>query len=58
MNADAELSSLVSSLEELGQRVTRAAEEASTSGRVDAATELFAAERALREAVRRLRRAG
>lgn len=56
MATSAELSSLTSSLEELRRRVTSAAEAASDAGQASDATELFAAEQALQEAVRRLRR--
>jgi hypothetical protein len=52
----AELSSLVSSLEELSRRVTALAEEAQTSRDEEMATELFAVERSMTAALRRLRR--
>lgn len=53
----AELSSLTSSLEDLARRVTAAAEQESSAGHDRLATELFGAERALAEAIRRMRRA-
>lgn len=51
-----ELSSLASSLDDLSRRITRAAEEESTAGRDGTATELFGVERALQDALRRMRR--
>ena len=52
----AELSSLTTSLEELVQRITALAEEASAAKRDDVAGELFEVERTLQSASRRLTR--
>jgi len=52
----AELSSLSSTLKELNDRVTVMAESAQAGGAEDMARELFAVERALAGALRRLRR--
>lgn len=52
----AELSSLTSTLKELHDRVTVMAEAAQSSGNEDMARELFAVERSLGGALRRLRR--
>ncbi len=52
-----ELSSLASTLDELTRRVTALAEGAASGGDDDAATELFAVERALQGALRKLQRA-
>jgi hypothetical protein len=57
MARPAELSSLVSSLEELSRRVTGLAEAAEGSRDEELATELFAVERSMTAALRRLRRA-
>jgi hypothetical protein len=54
----AELSSLASTLEELVRRVTALAEHAADGGDEEAATELFAVERSLQGALRKLQRAG
>lgn len=51
-----ELSSIASSLEDILDRVTHAAEEESDAGHDGLATDLFAVERALQEALRRVRR--
>jgi hypothetical protein len=56
MPADAEISSLSSTLKELNDRVSALAESAVASGNEDMARELFAVERALGGALRRLRR--
>jgi hypothetical protein len=56
MASDAELSSLSSTLKELNDRVSAMAETAQASGNEDMARELFAVERALGGALRRLRR--
>ena len=56
MTTRAELSSLTSSLDELTRRVTALAEQAHAGGDEELATELFAVERALTGALRRLRR--
>jgi hypothetical protein len=53
-----ELSSLASSIEDLTRRVTDAADQESGNGHDDVAAELFAVERALAEAGRRIRRLG
>jgi len=52
----AELSSLSSTLQELNDRVTKMAEAAQSGGNEDMARELFAVERSLDGALRRLRR--
>ena len=51
-----ELSSIASSLEQIGRRVTSLADAAITAKRGDVATDLIAVERALLGAVRRLER--
>jgi hypothetical protein len=56
MSSAAEISSLSSSMEELHRRVTAMAEGAQQSGDEDTAHELFAIERALGGALRRLQR--
>jgi hypothetical protein len=56
MTSAAELSSLSSTLQELHERVTAMAESAQSDGNEDMARELFAVERALGGALRRLRR--
>jgi hypothetical protein len=56
MPSDAELSSLSSTLKELNDRVSALAESAQAGGNEDMARELFAVERALGGALRRLRR--
>ncbi len=56
VSSASEISSLSSSLDELHQRVTTLAERALSSGDEDMAHELFAVERALGGALRRLRR--
>jgi len=56
MASGAELSALTSSLRELNERVTSMAEAARDAGQEDLAHELFAVERALGGALRRLRR--
>jgi hypothetical protein len=56
MTSAAELSSLSSTLQELNDRVTAMAEAAQAQGNEDMAHELFAVERALGGALRRLRR--
>jgi hypothetical protein len=56
MTSAAQLSSLSSTLKELNDRVTVMAEAAQSSGDEDMARELFAVERALGGALRRLRR--
>jgi len=56
MTSVAELSSLSSTLQELHERVTGMAEAAQSSGNEDMARELFAVERSLEGALRRLRR--
>jgi hypothetical protein len=56
MTSDAELSSLSSTLKELNDRVSALAESAQAGGDEDMARELFAVERALGGALRRLRR--
>ena len=56
MPADAEISSLSSTLKELNDRVSALAESAQAGGDEDMARELFAVERALGGALRRLRR--
>jgi len=56
MPADAEISSLSSTLKELNDRVSALAESAVATGNEDMARELFAVERALGGALRRLRR--
>lgn len=56
MTSAAELSSLSSTLQELHERVTAMAESAQSYGNEDMARELFAVERALGGALRRLRR--
>ena len=56
MPSDAELSSLSSTLKELNDRVSAMAESAQAGGNEDMARELFAVERALGGALRRLRR--
>ena len=56
MTSAAELSSLSSTLKELNDRVTTMAEAAQSSGNEDMARELFAVERALAGALRRLGR--
>jgi hypothetical protein len=56
MPSDAELSSLSSTLKELNDRVSALAESAVATGNEDMARELFAVERALGGALRRLRR--
>ncbi len=56
MPSNAELSSLSSTLKELNDRVSAMAESAQAGGNEDMARELFAVERALGGALRRLRR--
>jgi hypothetical protein len=56
MTSEAELSSLSSTLKELNDRVSSMAETAQASGNEDMARELFAVERSLGGALRRLRR--
>ena len=56
MPSDAELSSLSSTLKELNDRVSAMAEAAQASANEDMARELFAVERALGGALRRLGR--
>ena len=56
MTSEAELSSLSSTLKELNDRVSAMAETAQAGGNEDMARELFAVERALGGALRRLRR--
>jgi phage shock protein A len=56
MTSVAEISSLSSTLKELNDRVSSMAEAALSSGNEDMARELFAVERALGGALRRLRR--
>jgi hypothetical protein len=56
MTSAAELSSLSSTLQELHDRVSTMAETAQGDGNEDLARELFAVERALDGALRRLRR--
>jgi hypothetical protein len=56
MTSAAEISSLSSTLQELNDRVTSMAETAQSQGNEDMAHELFAVERALGGALRRLRR--
>jgi hypothetical protein len=56
MTSVAELSSLSSTLQELHDRVSTMAEAAQASGSEDMARELFAVERSLGGALRRLRR--
>jgi hypothetical protein len=56
MTSAAEISSLSSSLDELHKRVTAMAETAQRDGNEDMAHELFAVERSLGGALRRLRR--
>jgi hypothetical protein len=56
MTSLAELSSLSSTLKELNDRVSVMAEAAQANGNEDMARELFAVERALSGALRRLRR--
>jgi hypothetical protein len=56
MAAPGELTSLVSSLEELTKRVTAMAEAARGDQSDDISAELFGVERALQGALRRLRR--
>ncbi|HEY1831056.1 MAG TPA: hypothetical protein VGG38_12525 [Acidimicrobiales bacterium] len=56
MTSKAELSSISSSLKELHERVTALAEGAASGGDSDAAYELFAVERSLGAALRRLRK--
>jgi hypothetical protein len=56
MTSAAEISSLSSTLEELNKRVTSMAEAAQQQGNEDMAHELFAVERSLGGALRRLRR--
>ena len=56
MSSAAEISSLSSTLKELHDRVTSMAESAVARGDEDMAHELFAVERALGGALRRLRR--
>ena len=56
MPSDAEISSLSSTLKELNDRVSALAESAVAGGDEDMARELFAVERALGGALRRLRR--
>jgi hypothetical protein len=55
--ARAELSSIASTLTDLSQRVTALAERSRDGGEADLAAELFAVERDLRGALRRLSRA-
>ena len=56
MTSEAELSSLSSTLKELNDRVAAMAETAQAGGNEDMARELFAVERSLGGALRRLRR--
>ncbi len=56
MTSAAEISSLSSTLKELNDRVTSLAESAQAKGDQDMAHELFAVERSLGGALRRLRR--
>jgi hypothetical protein len=56
MTSVAELSSLASTLKELNDRVSVMAESAQSSGNEDMARELFAVERSLSGALRRLGR--
>jgi outer membrane murein-binding lipoprotein Lpp len=56
MTSAAEISSLSSTLQELNDRVTSLAESAQATGDQDMAHELFAVERSLGGALRRLRR--
>jgi phage shock protein A len=56
MTSVAELSSLASTLQELNDRVSAMAEAAVAGGNEDMARELFAVERSLGGALRRLRR--
>ncbi len=56
MTSVAEISSLSSTLKELNDRVSSMAESALSGGDEDMARELFAVERALGGALRRLRR--
>jgi hypothetical protein len=56
MTSEAELSSLSSTLKELNDRVSAMAEAAQAGGNEDMARELFAVERSLGGALRRLRR--
>jgi hypothetical protein len=56
MTSMAELSSLSSTLKELNDRVSAMAESAQADGKEDMARELFAVERALGGALRRLGR--
>ncbi|HEY3842913.1 MAG TPA: hypothetical protein VGL48_06635 [Acidimicrobiales bacterium] len=56
MTSAAELSSLSSTLKDLTDRVTSMAEAAQSKGNDDMAHELFAVERSLGGALRRLRR--
>jgi hypothetical protein len=56
MPSNAEISSLSSTLKDLNDRVSVMAESAQASGNEDMARELFAVERALGGALRRLRR--
>jgi phage shock protein A len=56
MTSVAELSSLSSTLKELNDRVSAMAESAMAAGNEDMARELFAVERALGGALRRLHR--
>jgi hypothetical protein len=56
MTSLAELSSLSSTLKDLNDRVSSMAEAAQADGNEDMARELFAVERALGGALRRLRR--
>jgi hypothetical protein len=56
MTSAAEISSLSSTLLELNQRVTTMAESAQAQGNEEMAHELFAVERSLGGALRRLRR--
>jgi hypothetical protein len=56
MTSRADLSSLVSALDELNRRVTGLADAAHAAHLDDEATELFAIERSLNAGLRRLRR--
>jgi phage shock protein A len=56
MTSVAELSSLSSTLKELNDRVSALAESALATGNEDMARELFAVERSLQGALRRLQR--
>jgi hypothetical protein len=56
MTSKAELSSISSSLKEMHERVTALAEAAASGGDSDSAHELFAVERTLGGALRRLRK--